>query len=120
MGLRAGRLRFRVNFEERVEVQDPTTGAMDSSWKVVLKEEPVDILPVSVRDFIAAKADQSEITARIVVRWQPVFDTRVDGKPPDIRIVHGYKVYWPAGFLPDKEYGIEYVTAYCSEGVQYT
>lgn len=120
MGFAAGRLRYRVNIEERVEVQDPTSGAMESTWNVVLQDEPVDISPLSVRDFIAAKADQSEITARIFVRYHPILDTREDGKPPDMRIIHGSKVYWPAGFYPDKDYGNEYLTAYCKEGVQYT
>lgn len=120
MGLRAGPLRHRVNVEERQEIQNPDTGAMESSWTAVLKDEPADIRPLRVSDFIAAKAEQSEITTKIVMRWQSLFDDREDGKPPQLRIVHGSKVYWPAGFFSDPKYGNEYVTAPCKEGVQYT
>ena len=113
MPLPAGNLRHRVNIEERVETQNSQTGAMETTWRLVLRDEPADIQPLSVKDFIAAQATQSQITARIVLRWRPEFH-------PQMRIIHGAKVYWPAGFLPDKKYGNEYVTAPCHEGVDRT
>lgn len=68
------------------------------------------IEPLSAREFIAASATQSQIDARIVIRYRA-------GLTPDMRIIHGAKIYNPHGFLADAESGLEYLTIPVSTGV---
>lgn len=66
--------------------------------------------PLSVRDLIAAKATQTEVTARIKMRKRPI-----DSKTQ--RILHDGKIYDIKGDLPDSKSGHEYITLTVSEGV---
>lgn len=73
------------------------------------------IEPSSAREFIQSASMQSQITARIVIRYRAGLNAAmrlvhlVDGVPG--------KIYDPEGFLADKESGLEYLTIPCSEGV---
>lgn len=110
MALKAGRLRHRVDIQARQDVQDPVTGEMVPGWVTVWPSVPAAIEPLSAREFIAAQAVQSNISARVVIRYR-------EGLLPDMRILHRGKIYNPAGWLPDPVRGNEYLTAPCSEGV---
>lgn len=110
MSINAGQLRHRVDIEQRTASQDATTGETTYAWAKLHKNVPAAIEPLSVREFIAARAGQSEVSARIVIRYRAGLDATM-------RIVHGSKVYNPQGWLPDKDSGLEYLTAPCSEGV---
>lgn len=122
MTLAAGRLRHRILIERYVldlgsngdVIQDPNTGETSSSW-VEVATVWAEIKPISVREFIAAQATQSKIEARVVMRNR----TDLDGALRLVHMVNGArgKVYNPAGFLPDPESGLEYVTAPVSTGV---
>lgn len=107
--MRAGKLRHKVTIQARGEVQDPVSGEMVPGWTDFA---PVwaSIEPLSARDFIAAQANQSEITARIVIRYR-------EGILPTMRILHRGKVYAIHGPLPDAHSGLEYLTLPVSEGV---
>lgn len=130
MALASGRLRHRVRIESPVYTQNTTTGEQVESWQTFADNVPAAIEPLSAREFIAAQATQSEIVARIVIRHR-------DGLTADMRIVHSRNVYErdssgtlvrdtngdkvvdhvvtavynPAGWLPDPESGLEYVTS---------
>lgn len=106
----ASKLRHRVDFEKRIDAQDPETGAVTPVWVSVAKSVPAAIEPLSVREFVASQALQSEVTTRILVRYRP-------GLNAAMRIKHGSRIYNPEGFLADKESGQEYLTIPCSEGV---
>jgi SPP1 family predicted phage head-tail adaptor len=108
--MEAGRLRHRINIERRVNSQDPETGAVTPAWLAFARNVPAAIEPLSAREFIAGQAMQSEVTTRIVIRHRPGLDAAM-------RIKHGRKIYNPAGFLGDKDSGLEYVTIPCSLGV---
>jgi SPP1 family predicted phage head-tail adaptor len=108
--MEAGRLRHRVDFERRVDAQDPDTGAVTPSWVSVAKSVPAAIEPLSAREFIAAQSMQSEVTMRVVVRYRA-------GLNAAMRIKHGKRIYNPQGFLADKDSGVDYLTIPCSEGV---
>ena len=112
MPLDAGRLRHRVTIQERKSVQDPQTGTTTPKWVTVWENVPAAIEPLSVSGFIASQAVQSQVTARVVIRYR-------DGLTADMRIVHAArnKIYNPQGWLPDPGSGLEYVTAPCTEGV---
>lgn len=106
MALKAGRLRHRVRIQQTVESQDPDTGEILNSWQTIpgCESVPAAIEPLSVKEFIAAQAINSKINARIVIRYRP-------GMNAKLRIIHGSKVYDPAGFLPDQNSGLEYLTS---------
>ena len=122
MSIEAGRLRHRVRIEQLTYVldshgdqyQDPETGESRSEW-VEVATVWAAIEPLSAREFIAAQSTQSQITARIIIRYR-------DGLDASMRLVHVRTgrpdvVYNPAAFLPDVDSGLEYLTAPCSTGV---
>ncbi|MDT4809462.1 putative phage head-tail adaptor [compost metagenome] len=110
MGMRAGRLRHRVDIQDKVSTQDPQTGEMVDSWATVWPSVPAEIAPLSVKEFIAAQAIQSDLSARITIRYRA-------GLLPTMRILHNGRIYNQAGWLADPVRGNEYLTAPCSEGV---
>lgn len=65
---------------------------------------------MSAKEFMSARAMQSEIVARITIRYR-------DGLNPAMRIVHKGNIYNPQGFLPDDDSGLEYLTIPVTRGV---
>ena len=118
MGINSGRFRHVVDFETRQDVQDETTGGITTTWRPLFSNVRAAIEPLSAREAIAAAKEQSSVTARITVRYRRGLDASQ-------RIVHGTKccsfyvgreIFNPAGFLRDKDSGLEYVTIPCSQG----
>lgn len=109
MTLDAGRLRHRIVIQRNDPAQDLTTGAMIDAWTNYATLWAA-IEPLSVREFIAASATQSEVSARITIRAR-------NDLTPDMRILHGGKIYSIVGFLRDADSGLEYMTIPVSEGV---
>jgi SPP1 family predicted phage head-tail adaptor len=107
--MRAGELRHRVELQRQVFTQDPVTGEMTPDWLEVAKLY-ASIEPLSARDFLAASAAQSKISARIVIRYRAGID-------PTMRIVYRDKIYNIEGVLADPKSGLDYLTLPCSEGV---
>jgi SPP1 family predicted phage head-tail adaptor len=112
MSLSAGRLRHRITIEKQIPgSRDPETGlASATRWSAVVEDLAAEVVPVSVREFIAAQSMQSQIVARITIRYR-------DGLDATMRIKHRGKIYNPQGWLPDPDSGLEYLTAPCSQGV---
>lgn len=108
--MRAGKLRHKVTIQAPGLTQDPVTGEMVAGW-ADFASVWASVEPLSARDFIAAQANQSEITARIVIRYR-------EGILPTMRILHRSKVYAIQGVLPDAKSGLEYLTIPVSEGVK--
>src|SRR3546814_9901783 len=115
MSLAAGRLRHRVRIEQRVTAQDPVTGEQTLTWGTVADKVPVAIEPLSVREFIAAQKEDSQLSARIVMRNRPALNAsmRMIG---ECRF-HLDRVFNPAGFLADPDSGIEYLTVPVTEEI---
>lgn len=109
MALETGKLRHRIKVQRQVQGRDAETGEVTVKW-ADFKSLWASVEPLSVREFISSQATQSQIVARIVVRY------RTD-LLPTMRILYRGKVYNPQGWLPDAESGLEYMTAPCSEGV---
>lgn len=110
MPIKAGRLRHRVDIQSRSNVQDPITGEITVTWVNTWTAVPAAIEPLSAREFIAAQAVQSAVTARITLRYRAGLDA-------SMRIVHNGTIYNIAGVLADPDSGIGYVTLPCSQGV---
>ena len=122
MSIEAGKLRHRVRIEKfdyvrdsnGDAIQDPNTGVVSKAW-VEVATVWAAIEPLSAREFIQSQATQSQVTARIVIRYR-------DGMDAAMRLVHVRTgrpdvIYNPAGFLADKESGLEYLTIPVSTGV---
>ena len=118
MSLEPGKLRHRVRIEEYVDVLDSAgdpvrgpQGEFVKEWQEVATVWAA-IEPLSAREFIQSAAMQSQVTARMVIRYR-------DGLDAAMRLVHvaADKIYNPEGFLPDKVSGLEYLTIPVSEGV---
>ena len=109
MALAAGRLRHSVDLESRSYAQDPVTGDNTLTW-VRQATVRAAIEPLSAREFVAAQATQSEVVARIIIRYRSDIDA-------SWRVVHRGKIYNIQGVLPDIDSGIEYLTLPVSQGV---
>lgn len=109
MALAAGKLRHRVTIQRQAQSRDAASGDVKVSWSDVATVWAA-VEPLSVREFIAAQANQSQITARITIRYR-------SGLTADMRILHRDQVYNPQGWLADPESGLEYLTSPCTAGV---
>ena len=110
MAQAAGKLRHRVELQEQQIAQDPNTGEMLSTW-VTIACPWAEIVPLSAREFIAASAEQSEVRARIVIRYRQDVNA-------SMRIVYRGLAYNILGVLADPVSGLEYLTLPVSEGVR--
>lgn len=105
-----GKLRHLIEIQNRQFTQDQTSGEMlPGPWTRVARVYS-SVEPLSTREFIAAAATQSEVVARIVIRYRPGIDTTM-------RILFRDKVYAIEGVLADKGSGLDYLTLAVSEGV---
>lgn len=111
--LEAGRLRHRVVIQKPVLTQDVDTGAMDTTWQDVATVWAA-IEPLSVREMIAAQAEDSKVSARITIRYRNDLDHTC-------RLYHAAKkaLYNVEGIMADKDSGLEYITVPVSEGLKY-
>lgn len=107
--MRAGTLRHKVTIQKPVSTQNPNTGAQTITWQEVAQVW-ASVEPLSVREFIAAKAGQSEVGARIVMRYRSGIDATM-------RILYRGQIYNIEGVLPDPKSGREYITLPVSMGV---
>lgn len=110
MALAAGDLRHFVRIEKPQSYQNQQTGELCTRW-VMVAQVYAQIVPSSVREFMAAKAEQSEVTGRIVIRHRSDVNATM-------RIVHKGTAYQILGVLADPVSGIEYLTLPVSSGVR--
>ncbi|MBA1217270.1 phage head closure protein [Pseudomonas fulva] len=111
--MQAGKLRHRIDIEEFTQARDPDTGEFaEPAWVAKWPKCPARVEPLSARDLVAAKAAQSEATARMVIRYRP-------GVLPTMRIIYRGQVYSIEGPpLEDDKSGQEYLTILVSKGVK--
>lgn len=112
MALSAGSLRHYVRIQRPETLQDQVTGEQLVTW-VDVANTFADIVPLSMREFIAAGAEQSEVSARIVIRRRPDIDATM-------RVVHRGMAYAIKGVMADPISGLEYQTLAVGEGVRVT
>lgn len=123
MAFAAGRLRQIVRIEHLVSPVDsngdPLRGdqgeLVDQEWQTFEDNVRAAIEPLNAREFIQSAAMQSQITGKIFMRYRalPTASMRL------VHVVNGVdgKIYNPAGFVQDKETGLEYLMSPVSEGV---
>lgn len=109
--MRNGKLRHKMTLQEPVTTQDTTTGEMVTVWTDVAKVW-ASLEPLSVNSFVAAGAEQSEVTARVTIRYR-------EGVTSKMRLVYRSMYYDIKGVLADPKSGLEYLTLPVGEGVRY-
>lgn len=102
----AGSLRNRITLQRPV-VAVSAYGEHSTTWEDAA-EVWANFVPSSVREFIASQQLQSQVTARVVIRFRDDVDATW-------RIAYRGKVYDIAGVLPDPNSGFEYLTLPVSE-----
>jgi SPP1 family predicted phage head-tail adaptor len=107
--LDAGRLRHRVTFQARANIQDPVTGETVIVWSDEWTNIAAAIEPLSARELIAAQAQHSEVSARITIR-------PLSGLTAQHRVVHNGHIYNIEGVIPDPDSGLEWLTLPVSKG----
>lgn len=110
--MRVGTLRHRILVQEKQQEQDQNTGDMVEKW-VDLRRIWAAINPLSARDFIAANAAQTEVSARLTIRS----DYTLTAAMRMIYIKRGI-AYTIVGILPDADSGEEYMTVLVGSGVR--
>lgn len=96
----------RVTIQSLSTVQDATTGNVDTGW-ITFATVYAAVEPLTSREFLAAAATQSKVTARIII-------DRLAGILPSMRVVHGSHVYKIEGILESAN-SVRDLTLMCSE-----
>lgn len=109
-GVAAGELRHKVELQALVVTQDPNTGEMVNTWTTIA-EPWAKIAPLSAREFLAASAEQSEVRAKITIRYR-------QGVNATMRIVYRGLYYGIIGVMADDFSMLEHQTIMVSEGVR--
>jgi len=89
----AHRLRHRVTIERKTTGAD-AWGQPVEIWEAFASNVPAEVKPLSVRELIAAQAEQAGVTTKITIRYQA-------GIEPAMRITHDGKTYNIKAVLPD-------------------
>lgn len=113
MSLAAGKLRHRIVIERVVETQDVNTGAINVVW-IEFTTVWASIQDLSAKELIAAQAEASKITTKIIVRQRSSIVSKM-------RLYHAAKdtYYNIEGIMDDSQSGLEYMTILCSKGVRF-
>ena len=106
--MQAGALRHRITIQSMAETMDQNTGIITTAWAPFATDVPADVHPLSAREFVAAAASQSKVTATIKIRY-------LAGLKASMRAVQGEKTWNIEGVLPDPKSGKEYLTLPVSE-----
>jgi SPP1 family predicted phage head-tail adaptor len=102
----AGKLRHRIKIETPTHTQD-ANGTLTTTW-AQLDEVYAAIEPLSVRDFIAAQSQKSQVSTRITIRYRA-------GLTTDMRLIGpDGTIYKPLAFLTDGDSNREFFTIPCT------
>lgn len=108
--LESGRLRHRIDIQQKVQTQDPYSGALIVTWADFAASIAAAINPVSAKELMAGQQTHSQLTTRFVIRYRPGVDS-------NMRVLHNGTVYEIDGVIPDPDSGLEWITLACSSGV---
>jgi SPP1 family predicted phage head-tail adaptor len=108
--MRAGLLRHRIIIQEFLQVQDPGSGEMIQVWQDRWTKVPAKFEFVNSRELLAAQAVQSEVTAKITIRYR-------DGIVPNMRGIHRGRIWNFTTPMTDNDSGLDYLVIPVSAGV---
>lgn len=112
MGVRAGQLRHRVTIQYyNSGGRDDDGFDLPSGW-VLLSKLWAKVTPLSSKDLISAQGEQSEVTARMMIRYNTDIDT-------GMRVIWKDRVFAiDSQGLDDADTGLEYTTFNLSGGIE--
>lgn len=105
----AQRLRHRGDLQAATSVQDPISGELTESWADFAADEPIEVVPLSGREFVQSGATQAGVDTRITMRYRA-------GVLPSMRWVVDGDVYNIRAVLPDPTLR-RHLTMMCQRGV---
>jgi SPP1 family predicted phage head-tail adaptor len=108
--MRAGGLRHRVTIQTLSLVQDPESGEMIPGWVDEWEKVPAKFEYLNGRELLAAQAVQSEVTARITIRYRA-------GVLATMRGLYRGEIWNFTKPLPDNNSGLDYLVIPVSAGV---
>jgi len=109
-GIASGKLENQVKLQRKIVQQDAITGEMKTTWSTAATVW-ADMNYQSVREFVAAGAEQSEVRGYAQIRYRSDVDATW-------RILHRGRYYRILGVMPDNDSGLEHLTLALSEGVR--
>lgn len=109
-GVAAGKLRHRVELQAQVKTQDETTGEVLVQWQTIANLWAA-VESLSMREFLAAQAEQSEVRGKITIRHRDDIDATM-------RVYYKGRLYNIMGVMPDSDSMIEHMVLAVSEGVR--
>lgn len=105
-----GNLRHRVTIQQKT-VELDSDGAQIESWVNVFGTDLwADIQHLSGKELISADMVQSEVKARVVIRYR-------DGVLPTMRVLHKDRIFDIKAVIPDNHTGNRHLTLQCAYGV---
>lgn len=100
--MQAGELRRRIDIQAPKETKD-STGNPIPGWNTVFRSVPCSINSIQGREYFAAQQIQSDITNRIVMRWQPgLLDTTMRAIEYTNAAKTEFTIYNIEAVLPDE------------------
>ncbi len=108
--MQAGDLRHRVTIQALQATQDAETGEESTVWVDAWIKVPAKFDYLEGRELLAAQAIQSEVTARITIRYRP-------GVLATMRALYRGRVWNFAEPIPDSSSGIQALVIPVSSGV---
>lgn len=104
-----GELNRQIAIEQRGATRD-TDGGVANTWSTVLAACWAAIAPLKGRELIAAKAQQSEITHTVTIRYRTTIE-------PGMRVVFQGR-YLHIAAITDPLEDHTYLQLHCSEGLK--
>ena len=110
--MNAGELRERVTVQSLTYLQDENTGEIKETW-ANFGTFWAKFMHLSSREKIQAQAIQSEINARLVLRY----NTKTAKINSTMRVIHRHQIYKIIGLpIPDNNSGREWLTLELTTG----
>lgn len=103
------RLRHRGDLQGATTTQDSVTGETVETWANVAAAEPVEVVPLSGREFLQSGAKQSGVDTRITCRYRA-------GVLTSMRWLVDGEIYNIKAVLPDPTLR-KHLTMMCERGV---
>lgn len=113
--IQAGVLRHVITIQRPVQTQDET-GQMSTEYETVLCNVRAAIVPLSGREYVAARQVAAEVSTRITVRYYAEIDAtcRILRAVPCSDVVETYDVL---AVLPDPVSGRRYLNLMCAQRI---
>lgn len=105
--MRAGNLRHRITIQEFTVIDGPYR---EEVWGNYRENVAAEVSFLSAKELVASGAEMSEVSARILVRY----DKNINAK---MRIKFRDEIYDIEGVTPDNESGLQWMTVFVSKGL---